>query len=131
MPIDYRVNHELHVVFGRAYGIVSGEDLIKFARNLSDDSTFDIGFSFLFDMQAVGNLTMSSDFIRRFANVRVFDEKSRRAIVAPNSLVFGMARMYQAYRDSPPEVLSIFRTKREACDWLGIPYTEEILSYEK
>jgi hypothetical protein len=45
-------------------------------------------------------------------------ENSRWAIVAPNAVTFGMARMGQMLSDGLPVVIAIFRDVAAAEDWL-------------
>ncbi len=51
---------------------------------------------------------------------RLFDEKSRRAIVADKDITFGMARMYEVFREDAPEEIKLFRDIAEARRWLGL-----------
>ena len=43
------------------------------------------------------------------------------AIVGPSDITYGMARMFQAYRDDTPIVVQVFRTSDEGRAWIGLP----------
>ena len=47
-----------------------------------------------------------------------FSEKGRRAVAGPNSVSFGIGRMYQMILNTPE--FQGFRSHREALDWLGL-----------
>ena len=43
------------------------------------------------------------------------------ATVAPGPLEFGLARMYEAYRQGTPVEMRLFRETADAEAWLGLP----------
>jgi hypothetical protein len=48
------------------------------------------------------------------------------AIVAPQAVVYGLARMFQVYLpDGDTQQYRIFASMQDACDWLGIVPPEE------
>jgi hypothetical protein len=47
------------------------------------------------------------------------------AIVAPQDLTFGMARMYQLFTERDAHQVGVFRTVTEAEAWLGIAPTAD------
>jgi hypothetical protein len=55
------------------------------------------------------------------------DSNARFAIAVPNKLMFGLGRMYEAYRELQPQstkVVRVFKTVREAMDFLGLESVE-------
>lgn len=50
---------------------------------------------------------------------RVYKNKIRSAIVAPNPLDYGLSRLYQTLSEHPQICLQIFRTRAEAEAWLA------------
>ena len=51
------------------------------------------------------------------------DTQSRFAIVAPKEIIFGLGRMYEAYRSLQPtstKTVTVFKTLQEGLDFLGL-----------
>lgn len=74
------------------------------------------------DLSAVTTLQVSTvelrwiiDADRRLA---VAIPRLRIAVVAPKDVVFGIARMYEAYGPAPGWDVNVFRTAEEAAAWL-------------
>jgi hypothetical protein len=75
------------------------------------------------DLSAVSTLEISAvelrwilEADRRLAQVI---PRLHMAIVAPRDVVFGIARMYEAYGPAPGWDVNVFRTAEEAAGWLN------------
>ena len=71
-------------------------------------------------------MDLSSDAMRtvaQYANAK-WDTTSKSAVVAPQDLTFGLARIHEAYRDRARHENRVFRDEAEAVAWLEEPFTE-------
>ena len=121
MPATYCIDPSIPMIFSQAYGVVTEAEILDHRRRLSDDPEFHPSFSQLIDLQDVTKVALSMAEMRIVANyTNIFSEESRRAMVAREDAVFGMARMYQMLRDEGPEEIMVFREMPEARRWLGL-----------
>lgn len=79
----------------------------------------------LWDMSRAEVAHVTPDILRKFAGkaaeLGAGREGGRSAVVAPDDLQFGMARMSQVFTEmeSAPYDFGVFRTRKEAFEWLG------------
>jgi hypothetical protein len=45
----------------------------------------------------------------------------RVAVIADKDVIYGLARVYEAFRDANPGEIRTFRAREEAEAWLGLP----------
>ena len=119
MGATYRIDLALRMVFSTANEVLTDEDLLDHQARLRSDPDFDSSFSQLIDCTQVTELRVSSSGVRRVAKTKLFDATSRRAIVADQNQVFGMARMFELMNGGPEEI-RVFRDMKEARRWLGL-----------
>ena len=127
MPIVFRVDHELRVVVAVAYGALTLQEMFQYQRDLAALPAIE-GYGELVDMSPVSNVATSpSAQFRGLAGFAATADqpgsRTRFAIVAPSDLMFGLGRMYQAYRANEPgstKEVGVFRTMKEACAFLDI-----------
>ncbi len=124
MPIRTRLLDARKIVVSVVKGSLAKEDLLCFrsavARDLGDDASHRL----LFDARRVAGFPISSEQLRSFAGFGV--GRLRRfthiAILVPDDLAYGMARIYQAYaRRYEAGTLRIFRDARDAWTWIQAP----------
>ena len=88
-------------------------------RRLAADPLFDPAFDQLFDLGGVTDFKLPEDYIRGGATRSVFAPESRRVLVAPTDLAYGLARMFAAWNGGAKEAgFRVFRKKEEAVRWL-------------
>jgi hypothetical protein len=126
MPIDYRVDRALHTVFATVTGALTDDELLDFAQKTANDPEFRSGLHELVDVRAAQVQQLTSRGLRRAAEIfSAFDSSrpspARIAFVAEADVVFGMSRMYQAFRSDSPAEIGVFRDMGEARAWLGLP----------
>ena len=125
MPIDYRIDTKLGVIFTSANGVLTDQDLLQHKRRLLEDPQFRAGLAELSDVRNVDRLDVTPEGIRRFAQQDAADATTlgdyKLAIVASEPVVFGMARMYQARTSEALSNVMVFRTVSEARVWLAVP----------
>ena len=126
MPLEYRIDRERRVVFATAARTLSDEDLFVYQREVWSRSDL-TGYDEVVDLgQVEGFVQASGDRVRALAELAsAMDEpgasSSKVAIVAPQDLAYGFARMFETYRtlnQSGSKVVSVFRSMQAALDWL-------------
>ena len=128
MPLDYRIDPERRVVIATASRILSGDDVFAYQREVWSRSEL-AGYDEIVDLGPVQELVMASvDRVRQLAELAsamdVPGSSSKLAIVAPQDLAYGFARMFETYRAMNPsgqKAVSVFRSMQAALDWLGVP----------
>ena len=121
MPVTSQIDTSLGVVFSTLQGVVTQEDILAQIERFNTDPAFQPSFDHLVDTRSTTRFDVSGEGIRLVATHTAFNEKSRRAIVAVKDDIFGMARMYQLFREwsEKPDQVRIFRDMEEARRWLG------------
>ena len=76
----------------------------------------------IWDMSSVTEFAISSEFLRAFASREpiIADPKRPRVVVAPQTVAFGLFRMFQLTGDSTRPLLRVVRTLGEALAALGV-----------
>ncbi len=122
MPINSQIDSSLGVVFSTFHGVVTKEDISGQVEGFNTDSAFQPSFDHLIDARGATRFDLSSDDMRLVSMHSIFNEKSRRAVVAEKDGMFGMARMYQLLREAheKPDQVQVFRDMAEARRWLGL-----------
>jgi len=124
MPVQYRVDRAGRMVFSRAWGTLTVEDLLQHQNELRADPLVQPGFNQIFDLRDVTHHEISASDVRRLALYSPFDATSRRAIVATTEREFGLARMGEMILGGRSGTIRVFRDYHEACRWLGIDADE-------
>ena len=126
MPTEYSVDPVKRRVTTTGRGKLVFEQMMGSAAAMRDDPALDPTFTELVDITEVDSVDLTAEQIEALAEIRIFDPKSRRAIVAPRPLYFGMARMYEAHHSAKAEAtVRVFTDRDEAVKWLdGGPYKD-------
>ena len=127
MPLKTRIDHDRRVVIVYGEGLLTDAEILDYQRTVWSDPAV-TGYNELVDMTKVTDVRpYSPSGIKQFAiGVARTDAQTlseRLAIVAPNDLAFGLARMYQAYREISPAAtkqVAVFRDRASALQWLGL-----------
>ena len=122
MPVISQIDSSLGVVFSTCQDVVTHKDILAQVERFKTDPAFQPSFNHLVDMRGATRFDISSEGIRLVSMHSAFNEKSHRAIVAPKDEIFGMARMYQLFREwyEKPDQVRVFRTMEAARRWLGL-----------
>ena len=120
MPASYHIDPERRTIFSSATGVVTDDDLKGHQSRLRSDPAFDRTFNQLWDLRGVAEARVTNGAIRTLADSRSFDAGARRGVVAPQDLVYGLARMFEMLRDDSEEEIRAFRNFEEAKQWLGL-----------
>jgi hypothetical protein len=103
-------------------GSASAQGLIGFVSDLVASPEFRPGMAVLVDHSDLDATTLSAGDVRRFADVVVrLDDRigaAKVAILVPNALVFGFARMYELAAESAQVRSRVFYSREDALAWL-------------
>jgi hypothetical protein len=119
MPYFYKIDKERRIVLSTASGTFSLADFRAHQEKLSKDHDFDPTYSQIADFTHVVRFDVSSAGIRQMAEHSVFHQSARRAVIAPDDLIYGSSRMYQTFREGLGATgIGVFRTLEEALNWV-------------
>lgn len=123
MPLTYRIDKSLGMIFGTATGVVTLDEIRPAVRDLLVDPGFEPTFGELMDLREVTELRLAHDDIRRFVGFAPLSGGGRRAIVVNATRggdhLLGDSRMHQLQLEEADRV-RVFRDMDEARRWLGL-----------
>ena len=121
MPCDSVIDAKRHLVVTTATGDLTDDEVSACCSQLKGRADFNPSFNQLLDLTGANRCEASTGHLQRVAAQPLFSSASRRAIVAPNPAIFGLARMFEAYRSISDvgEHVMVFRELREALAWLN------------
>jgi hypothetical protein len=131
MPLRVWVDADKHVRYAVASGVLSKTDVLEHYGAVLADPAYDPALDMVFDCTAVERVDVEPGTVKHFSELVARADRSipagvhpRAAIVAPGDAAYGMARMYQAYREvqQAQRVYRVYRTVAEARRWLGLPH---------
>jgi hypothetical protein len=126
VPLAYRIDHEQRLVLVTASGVITAETLFGYQKEAWSDPAI-AGYDELVDMSGVEGVQAPSpsnvSALAAFsARMDASAKPTKLAIVARDDLLFGLGRMYQAYREMKPgsnKEVAVFRSMPDALAWLG------------
>lgn len=125
MEATYRIDRDLRLVVSVALGDVTDEALLDHQRRLAADEDFEPDFRQLYDFRGATGLEATADGVRQLAENNPFGRGARRALVADNRAVYGMARMFQLMAEKGPDRVEVFDTVEAARKWLGLSDSDD------
>jgi hypothetical protein len=119
MQVARKVDVVKRLVTLTVSGEVQDPDLVELAIGVENDPEVRPEFSLLVDLRDADGRSVTSAGVRELAK-RPFalTPASRRAIVVPTELGFGMARVYEALREAQGGAIRVFRDYEEAVRWV-------------
>jgi hypothetical protein len=119
MQVDKQVNAADRVVILSVSGELGDPDLLSLAIDIENDPEVKPDFSMLVDIRRADVRNVTSAGVRALAD-RPFalSPASRRGIVVPSELGFGLARVYEALRTRQGGTILVFRDFDEARRWV-------------
>lgn len=119
MPSFFKIDKERRFVLSSGNGVFNREEALAHQIRLLSDPDFDPSYSQLVDFTQITKFDLSAEDIRQMAQRKVFSPDSRRAILVPNELAFGLGRMFESLRNTAGERgIRVFRNLEEALDWV-------------
>ena len=119
MKIERKIDAAARVVTLQVNGALGDQELLSLANELEKAPEVRSDFSLLIDLrQAAGRDVTSAGVRALVARPLVLSTASRRAVVVPSDLGFGMARMYELLRGDQGGATRVFRDYEEARRWV-------------
>jgi hypothetical protein len=127
VPLNYWVDHRQRLVVAKGVGLISDDEVFTYQREAWSTPEL-AGYVELVDFSDVERIDLPSiDRIRELAELAAGMDPNlgslKLAVVATRDFAYGLARMYETYRELQPgsaKPVGVFRTLREAQDFLGI-----------
>lgn len=119
MEIQRTIDAAARVVVLAVSGELDDRELLGLADELEKDPGVEPDFALLIDLRQADGHKVTSPGVRALATrPLVLSPESRRAVVVPTDLGFGMARMYDALAQQRGGILRVFRDYDEARRWV-------------
>jgi hypothetical protein len=113
------VNERL--VISTYYGEINDAEILDFAAVIRSDPDFDSSFSEIADFSQVTAGTVSTSAIQELSRRKsIYSPTSMHVAVAPQSHIFGLARMFQAFASQTRPNVVVVRNIDEARQVLGL-----------
>ena len=119
MQVERTIDAVARVVTLTVSGDLGDAELLALADEVGEAPGLEPDFSLLIDLrQAQGQKVSSAGVYRLVERALVLSPTSRRAVVVPSDLGFGMARMYEMLRTNRGGGPRVFRDYDEARRWV-------------
>lgn len=120
MPLNYVIDKSCRLVTSTASGVLTYADIAAHQVMLRGDPDFDPTFDQLFDGTAVTKIELTAAEIQTVARQRLFVAGSRQAFATSNEFAYGMARMFEIYRETSGtgRLVQVFSGLAAAREWL-------------
>jgi hypothetical protein len=119
MPFFYKIDKPRRLVMSTAAGVLTKAEVLSLQDQLRKDPDFDPTFSQLSDLTHVSGMDITGADMRELAARTAFSPKSRRAVIASNDLAYGLARMFEQFRETKGDQgIRVFRKLEDALDWV-------------
>jgi hypothetical protein len=119
MGLTYVLDREQRIVRSRGAGVLTMRELQDFYSRLLTDRRFEPDFRGLGDLRGVTEISIESSGLAEAASLPVFGEHAKRALVATNDAVYGMARAYASFTERMSQTVRVFRSMKVAEAWLN------------
>jgi hypothetical protein len=122
VPCSYTIHPDKRLVVATASGVFTFAEGAAHEEKIYDDPDFDPTFAHLIDATGITRAEITAFEISTFARGTRFSHKARKALVVNTALLFGLARMFEAYLQlsGTAELVSVFKERQKALEWLGI-----------
>ena len=126
MPFSFHPDERRGILHIRAFGKITDAELVDLLDRLSHEPSFVTGWPVLSGCSAVTAVLISSSLIESFAKT-ARTRHNLAAIIAPDPVAFGLARMYQIFSDPADKRIHVFAKAQEARVWLSEEMKEAAL----
>ena len=121
MPTVSTILPEYDLVLSKVIGTLTERDLVQRAYATRDDPRFHPNLRQLLDLRDIEVAPeIDGSIIRRLATLKWYAPDAKRAMVATDDIVFGLARMYQMLREESHSGIHVFRSMDEALAYLDL-----------
>ena len=122
MAILYRIDPGQRLVEMHISGEINVAEVEENLGRLIADPAYRPEYNALVDLSESPTL-FTSEQIRSLADYvrhRMPMASSRRAVVVKTDVAFGLIRMYEAFTEDLPRSFRVFRSLKDAQEWLGL-----------
>ena len=121
MPFDSVIDSNRRLIVTTGTGVLTGNEGLACCTQLKTQPGFNPAFNQLLDLTRATRFDVTRHELQRIADESLLSSVSRRAIVAANPTIFGLARMFQSYRDLSQvgEQIMVFGDIDSAIGWLA------------
>jgi hypothetical protein len=124
VPVSYQIDAERRLVIARGHGVLTYDDIATYQAEVWSRAEV-AGFDEIVDNSAVDRIAFrSSHYVAELAGIGANMDCARGAllaIVAPDDASYGLARMYQTYRELEPKnkkKVNVVRSFADAWQWI-------------
>lgn len=126
--MNYRIDDARRIVMTRGWDVITTRELQDLTSRILLDPRFDASYRSLADLSEVTEVLVNTMAMAETASTPLFTAGTRRAIVAPADVVFGMASTFAAMSARAGQEVRVFRRMADAESWLdsdGVGSTTE------
>ena len=120
MPASYRIDTAVRVIFSKAEGRLTDQDLLEHQSRLREDPVFNWSFDQIYDFGEVTEVDVTDDTLRRLMERQPFLQGVKRALVVRSDETRGMVEKLVAFRQTAAEQTKVFSSLEAARRWLRI-----------
>jgi hypothetical protein len=121
VSISYKIFKSYNLFYLRIEGEMQLTGLGQARQQILNDADFSPTLSQLVDLRFAQLATLSLNQIRALASSSIFERGIKRALVAPTDVEFGVSRMFEIFNEPQRQQVKVFRSLKQACEWLGVP----------
>ena len=122
MPFECVIDRDRRLVQTTWTGELGFEDVRAYFEKLNQDPHFEPSFDQLCDFRQVSKWNLTFDALNVLRDFDPFSANSKRAMVAPGDVAYGLGRMYEAIKGGG---FVVFREMSPARTWLGLESAEK------
>ena len=117
VPFSFHVDERRGLFHIQAIGEVNGAELMELSDRLRHEAAFVAEYPILCDCSNLTAVSISSSLIEALARA-ARSRVNPLAIIAPEPVAFGLARMYQIFSDPEDARIHVCSRAEEAMAWL-------------
>lgn len=119
MPAFYKVDKERRLILITGSDHITLHDALNLQERFRNDPEFDPTFAQLIDLTQVKKLDLEPGDVRKLSDNAVSLPGIRRAFLANSDVAFGLARMFETYREFANDPgTRAFRELDQALHWV-------------
>jgi hypothetical protein len=126
MPITFHFRPEHNLAICTHIGTIGDEEFLASYNSFLRNSDFTTAMNLVVDLSRADSSERSQLVLQNLAAIAKeklsgIPARPMIAVIAPQNVSFGLARMYEAFADMIPWDFAVFRTAEEALAWLRLP----------
>jgi len=128
MPANHYIDNKRKLIIttweGKAHDIEFIETIKKYQKDIQNHPDY-INYNEIVNLSEVTSFKLSTEGIKTIGQIASNTDKSNEnrklAIIVSSNLAYGLARMYEAYRNlskKSQKEISIFKKEKDAIEWI-------------